>query len=304
MARARLYIRRSDEDQSAWSPEAQEDDERRWCEDQGHEVIEPPYIDDDLSGKREDRPGLQQMLADAKADPGSIIVVHKFDRLARDTETLLRIVYKELLPRNVRVESVMERIDPYTPLGKVMLTVSGGVSTYYVDNLASEVRKGLRKKWKRGGWIGPLSLGYRAEYDRTPTGERIKETGRAVFSEDISTVRLIFESYATGNYSDLSLAEAMNARGLTALHKGKRVQFSKDTIGSILTNKFYLGVVTYLGKELQGAHEAAIDRAIWDRVQEIRAARARAPGGRRTFRPPDGLLLEIAYCGKCGARLH
>src|SRR5689334_15418717 len=142
MGRARLYIRRSDDDQSAWSPEAQERENRRWCAEKEHSIVADPYLDDDLSGKREDRPALQRLLADAKADPGSIIVVHKFDRLSRDTETLLRIVYKELLPRRVKVFSVMEPLDPYTPLGKAMLTVSGGFSTYYVDNLATEVSKG------------------------------------------------------------------------------------------------------------------------------------------------------------------
>jgi site-specific DNA recombinase len=119
----------------------------------------------------------------------------------RDTETLLRIVYKELLPKRVRVASVMEPLDPYTPLGKAMLTVSGGFSTYYVDNLASEVSKGLREKFEQGGWVGPLPLGYESKFDQDGRGERIKGSGRAVFSEDASTARLIFESYATGNHS-------------------------------------------------------------------------------------------------------
>src|SRR6266540_531656 len=119
MARARIYIRRSDDDQSTWSPEAQEREDRRWCADNGHEIA-GVYIDDDLSGKREDRTRFQQLLTDAKADPGSIVVVHKFDRLARDTEMLLRVVYKELKPKRVRVVSVSEAIDPYTALGKMV----------------------------------------------------------------------------------------------------------------------------------------------------------------------------------------
>lgn len=39
MARARLYIRRSDDDQSSYSPEAQERQNRLWCELHGHEVV-------------------------------------------------------------------------------------------------------------------------------------------------------------------------------------------------------------------------------------------------------------------------
>jgi DNA invertase Pin-like site-specific DNA recombinase len=308
MARARIYIRRSDDDQSTWSPEAQEREDRRWCGDHGHEVIEL-YIDDDLSGKREDRPRFQQLLADAKADRGSLVIVHKFDRLARDTETLLRIVYKELLPRQVHVASVTEAIDPYTPLGKMMLTLSGGVSTYHVDNLATEVRKGLREKWELGGWIGPLPLGYESKFDLDGKGERIKGTGRAVFSVDISTVRLIFESYATGNYSDESLRDELNERGLTAVHKGRRVRFQADTVAGILTNPFYIGIVRYKGETRDGVHSAAIDRALWEQCQVIRARRASSLDGtprcgRIPVRGVGGLLSELAFCARCGWKLH
>jgi site-specific DNA recombinase len=309
MARARLYIRRSDDDQSGFSPEAQEREGRRWCETNGHTVVEV-YIDDDLSGGKEDRAAFQRLLTDAKADLGSIVVVHKFDRLARDTEVLLRTVYKDLLPKRVRVFSVLEAIDPYTPLGKAMLTVSGSFSTYYIDNLATEVSKGYREKFERGGWIGLLPLGYVSQFDRDANGERIKGTGRAIFSSDIDTVRAIFSLYATGNYSDLTLAEEMNRRGLTTIHKGKRVPFQKDTIRGILTNRFYLGFVTYKGEERQGTHPPAIDTGLWDQCQAIRTRRAAPPGekgtrcGRVPVRGVGGLLSELAFCGRCGAKFH
>jgi site-specific DNA recombinase len=120
----------------------------------------------------------------------------------------------------------------------MMLTLSGGVSTYHVDNLATEVSKGLHEKFEQGGWIGPLPLGYESKFEHDAKGERKKGTGRAVFSSDAPTARLAFELYATGNYSDLSIAEELNGRGLMALHKGRRVQFSKFTVASILTNPF------------------------------------------------------------------
>ena len=40
MARARIYIRRSDDDQSGYSPEAQDRESRRWCDQHDHEVVE------------------------------------------------------------------------------------------------------------------------------------------------------------------------------------------------------------------------------------------------------------------------
>src|SRR5690242_19595018 len=121
----------------------------------------------------------------------------------------------------------------------MMLTLSGGVSTYYVDNLATEVSKGYREKFERGGWIGPLPLGYESRFDLDSRGERMKGTGRAMFSDDINTVRLAFDLYATGNHSDLSIAEDLNSRGLTTIWKGRRVPFQKDTVKTILQNRFY-----------------------------------------------------------------
>lgn len=311
MARARIYIRRSDDDQSAWSPEAQERESRRWCAERGHEVIGAPYTDDDLSGRREDRPALQRLLADAKADAGSIVVVHKFDRLARDTEATLRIVYKELLPKRVTIFSVSEAIDPYTPLGKMMLTLSGGVSTYHVDNLRLEVLKGLNERFQQGRWIGLLPYGYRTERQYHANGERIKGTDRAVFSDDAPIVREIFTRYATDSISDTQLAEELNARGLSMVHKGRRVPFQKDAIRGILGNRFYLGFVTYQGQERLGNHEPLIDADLWNQVQAVRQRRThqrtnnqRAGGGRLAPAESSGLLLKIGYCGRCGAVLH
>lgn len=303
MANARIYIRRSDNEQSGFSPAAQEREARRWCEDNGH-TIAGIYIDDDLSGKREDRSEFQRLLTEAKADRGSIVVVHKFDRLARDTEVILRIVYTELLPKRVRVFSALENFDIYTPHGKAMLSVSATFSAYYVDNLATEVSKGYREKFESGGWIGPLPLGYQSQFTIDGKGERIKGTGRAVFSADIGTVRLVFELYATGNHSDLTIAEELNGRGLTTIWKGKRVPFQKDTIKTMLQNRFYLGFVTYKGEERPGAHTPAIDRDLWDRCQAVRTRRGGTPGGRLPIRGIGALLSEIAYCGKCGARMH
>ena len=47
MASARIYIRRSDDEQSGFSPAAQEREARRWCTDNGREVV-AVYTDDDL----------------------------------------------------------------------------------------------------------------------------------------------------------------------------------------------------------------------------------------------------------------
>jgi site-specific DNA recombinase len=71
-----------------------------------------------------------------------------------------------------------------------------------------------------------------------------------------------------------------------------------------LSNPFYVGVVTYKGKEYPGAHESIIERDVWDRCQEIRARRKRQGGGSVPGRRAAGLLSEIVYCGECGDIMH
>lgn len=302
----RGYGRRSDDDQSAWSPEAQERAARTRCDERGG-LWCGWYLDDDISGTREDRPAFQQLLKDAAADPDSIVVVHKFDRIARDTETLLRVVYKVLWTKRVRVESVAEAIDPYTPLGKMMLTLSGGVSTYHVDNLRTEVQKGFREKAERGGWIGLPPMGYQSDWEIDGRGERIPKTHRIVPSDDAPLVREIFALYTTGNHSFLTIAQHLNSRGLTFPHPRthERLPFNADVIRGVLKRRGYIGKVSCSGVEYEGAHEPLIDMATWDAVQALLKRRGRgqtgpSPAQSRTVR----LLTEITFCGACGAPMH
>ncbi len=301
--RARLYVRRSDDDQSAYSPEAQERRGRDHCAARGYDVA-GVYLDDDLSGKLEHRGNLQRMIADATADPGSVVVVDKFDRLARDTELLLRTVYKVLLPKRVTVESVTEAIDPYTPLGKAMLTVSGSFSTLFVDNLAQEVSKGLREKWEQGGVVGNAPFGYRRLFERDSRGERIRGTDTLEPTADAAIVLLAFERYATGAYSAAGLAELLNELGHTHTGRaGVRVPFTVDTVRGILACPTYAGLTAYRGETRPARHPAIVPSELWARAQEIRARRADGHVGKSAAKTAS-LLSDLAYCGRCGEKLH
>lgn len=303
MARARLYIRRSDDDQSTYSPEAQERRGRDHCVARGH-VLVGVYVDDDLSGKLEHRGNLQRLLKDAAGDPGSVIVVDKFDRLARDTELLLRTIYKTLLPRRVTVESVTEAIDPYTPLGKVMITVSGSFSTYYVDNLSQEVTKGLREKWERGGVVGNPPYGYARVFEVDGRGERIRGSDTLQPTDDAPLVLHIYQRYATGAYSAAGLAEWLNAAGHTHTGRGgARVPFTIDAVRGILACPTYAGLTAYKGETREGRHPAIVPPELWARVQELRARRAEGHVGKSAAKT-QSLLSELAYCAGCGDKLH
>ena len=96
---AACYIRVSTEDQTEYSPEAQHRALEHYARQ--HQLTISPehvYIDAGISGRRaETRPAFMAMIAAAKKRPPpfSVILVHKFDRFARNRED--SIVYKSML---------------------------------------------------------------------------------------------------------------------------------------------------------------------------------------------------------------
>jgi site-specific DNA recombinase len=290
-----IYCRVSTDEQAAdgYSLAAQERAGRLYAELHGHTVYQS-YIDDGYSGTSEIRPALRRLLHDAAIGRFQSVVVHKLDRWARNTELLLRTV-RQLDQGGIAFISVSEQLDFSTPAGKMLLTVLAGMGQFHSDNLATEVRKGLQEKARQGGWVGPVPLGYRKN-----------EAGALVPSDDAQAVQLAFGLYASGNHSYTSLAEELNARGHTIIdiHTGQRRPFGREGVRGLLHNTAYIGMVQCSDVEYQGIHQPLVTYDLWERARAVRERRTQQDGGRVFTRGNGGLLTEIAYCGRCGARLH
>jgi site-specific DNA recombinase len=300
MRPARIYVRRSNEEQSGYSPQAQERECRAFCATEQLQVARV-YIDDGVSGTKRTRPALDQLVADAR--PGDVIVVHHFDRLSRDTAFLLDLVFLHLEPRNIIIRSVQGGIDPYSAVGKLVLTVQGGASAYHIDNLKREIKKGIREKAQQGGWVGGLPQGYSSAWDIDNKGVRVRGSGRATPDDDAPIIREIFERYASGVESTRSLAIDLNTRGFTSRGRYGRMPWTADQISAVLGNPFYIGLIRYRGQELPGAHEPLITRETWEQVAFIRERRNQGGGHMHGIRQL-GLLSEFGRCEWCDEPLH
>lgn len=82
---------------------------------------------DVMSGARDDRPGLAELLAYVRE--GDTVVVWKLDRLGRNMLHILQTV-KALTERGVTLVSVTDGIDSSTPAGRMMIGVLGSLSEY------------------------------------------------------------------------------------------------------------------------------------------------------------------------------
>lgn len=82
---------------------------------------------DVMSGARDNRPGLAQLLAYVR--DGDTVVVWKLDRLGRNMLHILQTV-KELTEHCVTLVSVTDGIDSSTPAGRMMIGVLGSLAEY------------------------------------------------------------------------------------------------------------------------------------------------------------------------------
>src|SRR6202158_3811312 len=82
---------------------------------------------DTMSGARDDRPGLAQLLAYVRG--GDTVVAGKLARLGRNMLHILQTV-KELTDRGVTLVSTSDGIDSSTPVGRMMIGVLGSLAEY------------------------------------------------------------------------------------------------------------------------------------------------------------------------------
>ena len=152
MKRAALYLRVSTLDQH---PETQLYDVRQLAQQRGFQ-IEHEYTDK-ISGTRARRPGLDQLLADARRGRFDVVMVWAFDRLARSVKHLLEVL-DELNHLNIEFISFRENIDTGGPLGRAVVVIIGAIAELERNLIVERVRAGMRRAKLEGRHIGRPAL--------------------------------------------------------------------------------------------------------------------------------------------------
>jgi hypothetical protein len=102
----------------------------------------------------------------------------------------------------------------------------------------------------------------------------------------------MFELYASGEYSLLTLIPEMERRGLTSA-RGKPV--SKTGIEKMLRNPFYVGLMkTRSGAIYQGRHEPLISVVLFERATDVRLGRDNKKSTKHNH-----LYRGLFKCGAC-----
>lgn len=240
------------------------------------------------------RVAFQQMLERIRRDKDvDYVIVHKLSRFARNRIDDA-VVMADLQKRGVQLISATESIDA-TPVGQLMHGILAAFNEYRSREDGADIAYKMGQKAKNGGTLGKAPLGYLNVTDNVD-GRKINTV--AVDPERAPFVKLAFELYADRNHTIDDIVEELTDRGLTTRQTLRRPAgpISASKVQQMLRDRYYLGEVGYKGEYYDGRHEALVDVATFNRVQELMDARG-SSGERR--RRHDHYLKGTIWCGHC-----
>jgi len=125
---------------------------REYCERRRWK-IGAEYVDVGISGAKERRPRLDELMRHAHRHNFSAVIVWRFDRMARSVSHLIRVL-ETFQALGIDFISLSEAIDTSTPAGKMTFTVLGAVAELERSLIVERVKAGLRNARAKGKRLG------------------------------------------------------------------------------------------------------------------------------------------------------
>jgi DNA invertase Pin-like site-specific DNA recombinase len=152
MKRVVFYMRVSTVDQH---PETQLLDLRQMAAQRGYEIAKE--YTDRISGVKARRPGLDEMMRDARRGRFDVVLVWACDRVARSTRHFLELL-DEFNHLGIEFVSFREQIDTGGPLGRAIVVIIGAIAELERNLIVERVRAGMRRARLEGRQIGRPAL--------------------------------------------------------------------------------------------------------------------------------------------------
>jgi DNA invertase Pin-like site-specific DNA recombinase len=187
MKHAALYLRVSTIDQH---PETQLYDLRQMAVQRGCQIVQE--YTDRISAAKARRPGLDQMMIDARRGRFDIVLVWACDRAARSVKHFLELL-DELNHLGIEFLSFREQLDTGGPLGRAVVTIVGVVAELERSLIAERVRAGMRRARLEGTHIGrrPLDLDRAATVRDRQHGQSLGQIARSHCASRATIHRII-----------------------------------------------------------------------------------------------------------------
>ena len=247
----------------------------RWCADNGYAIV-GTYIDRAYSGRTDERPEFQRMIANA--GESEIVLVYMMDRFSRDIYDA-PIYKKKLLKAGVRVVSATEAM-PDGPEAMLVGSMYEALAAMESAKISQRTRRGMEGNALKCMHNGVPVYGYRFGAD-----------GRyEVDEEQAANVRDAFRLRVDG-HTENYIAGTLAARGVRTSQGNPA---GHTFVRRMLRNSKYIGVYSWGDTVIEGGMPAIVDREVFDMAQDVRSAKQR-----KSECWTDYPLSGKALCGAC-----
>ena len=277
---AAIYARYSSSVQNDASIEQQVSECQAYAEANGLKITSV-FEDRAISGKKDNRPGLQKMLRAADRHEFQVLLAYKSNRISRNMKNAL--VYEERLSQaGVKVVYCKEEFGD-NATGRFMLRMMMNMNQFYSENMAEDIRRGMRDSASQGKVVGIIPYGYKKGED-----------GKfAIEDHDAAVVQEIFRRF-NADESLADIAKALNSRGIVTKQKKP---WGKNSFHSILVNERYTGVYIYGDIRIEDGMPRIIERGVFELAQKKLNAQKTTRARHRDNE--DYLLTGKLFCGHC-----
>jgi site-specific DNA recombinase len=214
---------------------------------------------------------LQALLDAVRQRRIDVIVVYKVDRLTRSLADFAKLI--ELLDAHgASFISITLSFNSTTSMGRLTLNMLLSFAQFEREVTSERIRDKIAASKKKGLWVGGV----------VPLGYKVVDRKLMIDEAEAPIVRLIFERYcALGSMIALmrELRDCEVVTRLRTLSSGRTIggiAFTKGPLAYLLKNRMYLGEINHGQTSYPGEHTAIVDKAIFDKTQEILARNAAA----------------------------
>ena len=273
------------------------------------------YSDQGISGYKENRPGFQKMIEDARSGNIDLIVVKSISRFARNTETVLKFT-RELKSIGVGILFELQNINTLSGAGELMLTILAAFAQAESEGASANAKMTYKRKFESGIPARGLECTF---------GYKANAQGDIVIDEEKATVvRQIFDLAEQGIWPS-KIKQYLNKNGVPGCAGG---DWDDTAVFRVLHNVSYKGDLilqkTYRdSRRKQRKNEGQVDQWYiaenhqpivppdqWDKVQEIlqkRSEHLQTPAPPKPDKPRSSQntypLSNLIYCPICGEKL-
>ena len=271
------------------------------------------YYDHGISGFKEDRPGFQQMMQDARAGTIDLIITKSITRFARNTDTILKAT-RELKELGIGVFFELQNINSLTQAGELLMTVYAAFAQGESQTYRELALIDRRRRFEEGKPMYELqkAFGYQA-------GE--KKGTFEIVPEEAKAIKQIFK-WVREEYATVTIRKMAKEAGF---HTRCGFDFTPSQIYDIVRNVIYKGDYimqrTYVDENrkmhfnygelpswyIENDHPAIVSKRLWEEANTVLNQRAAERVRRLELRPmteENYPYRSKLFCGYCGRKLH